>query len=61
LDEQQMATFIGTIGMYVARRTALVAGDDIVGDAFAETVVKNEVLADEFALQTFGFHLARIL
>ena len=50
LNEQQMATFIFTIRMIVARFSALVAlRHDIVGNTFAQTVIEYEILTDELA------------
>ena len=62
LDKKQMATFVGAIGMHVTCFAALVAlRHNIVGDSFAQAVVKNKVFSDEFAFQPFGFDLARVL
>jgi hypothetical protein len=44
-----MTTIVQTIGVIVARFSALMAlRNDIVGNSFAQTMVENEILSDEF-------------
>src|SRR5690606_21291645 len=48
LDEQQVAAVIFTVGMHVAGLPALVAlGNDIVGDALTQALVKHKVFSDK--------------
>ena len=48
LDEQQMATVVFTVGMGIARRTALVAlGNNVFRDTLTHTLVKDKVFPDK--------------
>lgn len=52
LNEKQMTIIVGAVGMGVARCTALVtAGNDVVGDALAETFVEHKILPPEFGIE----------
>ena len=52
LDEEQMTIVVGAIGVGIAGCAALVtAGDDVVGNAFAESFVEHEVLTPEFGVE----------
>jgi hypothetical protein len=49
LNKKQVAGLIFTIGMGIAGFSALMAmGDNIFGYAFAQTVIKHEILPGEF-------------
>ena len=53
---------MSTIGMRVRRSSALVTlTDDVVGDTFTHTVIKNEVFTKEFNRKTFFFSLLGII
>src|SRR5690606_42090153 len=58
LHDQQVTTRINTIGMGIARLTALMTfGDDLIRNALGHTFVKNEILADKPVFQIFFFNL----
>jgi hypothetical protein len=57
LNKKQIAIDVCAIGMLVAGIAALVAiADNIVGNAFAQTIVEHKVFSLEFRLQSFGFN-----
>ena len=62
LYEEEVAVVIGTVGMGVTGFAALVAVSEyIVGDALSESLIEDEVFADEFAFESFGFDLVGIV
>jgi hypothetical protein len=45
-----MATFVGAIGVNVARlATLMTLRNNIIGDSFAQAMVENKVFSNEFA------------
>jgi hypothetical protein len=57
-----MTAVVGTIGVIVTGLSALVAlGNYVVCDSFAQAVVENEILSDEFAFQSFFLNLLGII
>ena len=57
-----MTAVVQAIGVVVAWFSALVTlRHDVVGDAFAQTVIKHKILSDEFAFSAFFFNLLGII
>src|SRR6187402_612194 len=57
-----MASIILTIGVIVARFSALVAlRNNIVCNSFAQAIIKNKILSNELAFQTFCFNLFGVI
>jgi hypothetical protein len=62
LNEQEMTGLIGAVDMRIRGLPALMApGDDISGDTFTETLVKNKILSNEPGGQAFFLDLAGIV
>src|SRR5690606_38128787 len=62
LNEQKVTPVILAICVIVARFSALVTdGDHIRGNAFTESLVKDEILPDKKVFQPFFPYLARVL
>jgi len=52
LNEKQMTIVVCAIGVRITGSTALVAaGNDVVGDALAESFVEHEVFTPEFGVE----------
>ena len=55
MDKEQVTVVVGAVGVCVTRCTTLVTvGDDVVGDALAESFVEYEVLALGFGIEEIG-------
>ena len=62
LNKKQMASVVRAVSMGVARFSTLVAmRDNIRRNPFAEPLIKNEIDADEFVVQTLFAYLSGVL
>ena len=58
LNKEQVAGIIGTIDMGITGRATLMAfGNDFGGDAFTQSLIKDEILSEEVIFQSFFLHL----
>ena len=56
-----MTSVVFAIRVIIAWLTALMTnGDDIVGDSFTKSFIKNKIFSDEFIFYALCFGLARI-
>ncbi len=58
LDKQDVAVFVGAVGMIVVGRAALVAaGDNGIADPLAQPLIEYEIFTDKLVGQTLCLHL----